>query len=98
VDDFEVTDLRVLTLGDKVTAVGNVLRALPEACLFREGNSSFAVFVDDGRRVLVKPNFDAEFEKKETFLCGRLRLTISAPAAFRNCRGVLVERQGWRRR
>jgi hypothetical protein len=71
VDDFEVTDLRVLTLGNKVPAEGNVLRALPEACLLREGNSCFAVFVEDRRTVLVKAHFDAEFAKKETFLCGR---------------------------
>ena len=65
VDDFEVTDLRVLTLGNKVPAEGNVLRALPEACLLREGNSCFAVFVDDSRAVLMKAHF--EFAKEETF-------------------------------
>jgi hypothetical protein len=47
-----------------------VLRAFPEAFLFREGDGRFTVFVDDGRMVLLKAHFDAEFAKKETFLCG----------------------------
>jgi hypothetical protein len=45
--------------------------AFSEACLVREGDGCFAVFVDDRRAVSVKAHFDAEFAKKETFLCGR---------------------------
>ena len=52
-------------------AEGNVIRALSEAGLFIEVDSCFAVFVDDCRAMLMKAHFDAEFAKKETFLCGR---------------------------
>ncbi len=68
-DDLEVGNLRVLTLSDKVPAEGNVFRAFSEARLVREGDSCFAVFVDDRRAMLVEAHFDAELAKKQTFLC-----------------------------
>jgi hypothetical protein len=42
-----------------VPAEGNVFRELSEACLFRESDGCFAVFVDDRRTVLVEAHFDA---------------------------------------